>query len=102
MSTATLGLAVTGLGSIAQSSILPAFAHCKKGKLVAVVGRDMKKASQLARKFKASSCYHSDEYDACLANPDVSAVYIATPQSEHSHLTILAARAGKHVLCEKP
>lgn len=102
MSTAKVGFAVTGLGSIAQSSILPAFAHCKKGKLVAVVGRDMKKASQLARKFKASSCYHSDEYDACLANPDVSAVYIATPQSEHSHLTILAARAGKHVLCEKP
>ena len=56
----------------------------------------------MARKFGADSAYDSDEYDACLTNPNVSAVYIATPQGEHEALTTRAADAGKHVLCEKP
>ena len=102
MATTKVGFAVVGLGSIAQSSVLPAFANCKKAKLAALVGRDMAKTSELARKFEANSYYHSNDFAACLANPDVAAVYIATPQGEHSHLTIQAAKAGKHVLCEKP
>jgi len=97
-----VGFAVVGLGSIAQSSVLPAFAHSKKARLVAVVSRDRKKAFRLARTFKASAVYAQEEYAACLANPDVDAVYIATPQGEHAGLTVQAARAGKHVLCEKP
>jgi predicted dehydrogenase len=96
------GFAVIGLGSIAQTSVLPAFAKCKHAKLVAVVGRDAKKTSRLARKFKADSQYHGDDFAACLANPEVSAVYIAAPQGEHERLTIQSAEAGKHVLCEKP
>jgi predicted dehydrogenase len=97
-----IGFAIVGLGSIAQSSVLPAFANCKQAKLIALVGRDQQKASQLARKCNAPFSYSSDEFAACLANREVSAVYIATPQGEHAHLTISAARAGKHVLCEKP
>jgi predicted dehydrogenase len=91
-----------GLGSIAQSSVLPAFAKCKRAKLVALVSRDKKKAKRLARKFKVDSAYGQDEYAACLANPEVSAVYVATPQGEHEALTVRTAEAGKHVLCEKP
>jgi predicted dehydrogenase len=102
MATTKVGFAVVGLGCIAQTSVLPAFANCKGAKLVAVVGRDMKKASQLARTFEASSYYHSDEFAICLANPEVSAVYIATPPGEHAQLTVQAAKAGKPVLCEKP
>lgn len=97
-----VGFAVVGLGAIAQGYVLPAFAKCKNARLVAVVGRDNKKNAQLARKFKAAIHYHSDDFAACLANPEVSAVYIATQPSEHAGLTILAAEAGKHVLCEKP
>jgi predicted dehydrogenase len=97
-----VGFAVVGLGSIAQSSILPAFDNCRKATLVALVGRDATKTSQLAKKFHVRSKYQSDEYAACLRNPEVSAVYIATPQGQHAHLTIQAAEAGKHVLCEKP
>jgi predicted dehydrogenase len=97
-----IGFAVVGLGSIAQSSVLPAFANCKHAKLVALVGRDPEKTGQLARKFKAESCYQSAEFSACLSDPGISAVYLATPQGEHQHLTIAAAKAGKHVLCEKP
>ncbi|MFY9904689.1 MAG: Gfo/Idh/MocA family oxidoreductase [Terriglobales bacterium] len=97
-----VGFAVVGLGSIAQSSVLPAFENCRRAKLIALVGRDSTKTSQLAKKFSVCSKYESDEYATCLKNPEVAAVYIATPQSEHAHLTIQAAEAGKHVLCEKP
>jgi len=97
-----IGFAVVGLGSIAQSSVLPAFANCKKAKLIALVSRDKKKATLLARKFGARKAYGYNEYAACLSNPDVSAIYIATPQGEHEALTVNAAAAGKHVLCEKP
>lgn len=97
-----VGFAVVGLGSIAQSSVLPAFAHSKRATLVALVSRDKKKAEKLARKYKADSVYCNDEYAACLANPDVSATYIAMPQGEHEIFTVKAAEAGKHVLCEKP
>jgi predicted dehydrogenase len=97
-----VGFAVVGLGGIAQSAVLPAFARCKKASLVALVSRDKNKAARLARKFQAPNYYGTTEYGACLANPRVSAVYIATPQGEHLEFTVRAAEAGKHVLCEKP
>ncbi len=97
-----VGFAVVGLGSIAQSSVLPAFARAKSAKLVALVSRDQKKAARLARTYKGVASYSQKDYAACLANPAVDAIYIATPQGEHAALTIQAARAGKHVLCEKP
>ena len=43
-----------------------------------------------------------DDYDLMLANPEVEAVFIATPNSLHAQQVIAAARAGKHVLCDKP
>ena len=97
-----VGFAVVGLGNIARSSVLPAFANCKKAQLVALVGRDKLKAAQLAQEFKVRAHYHSEEYATCLTNPEVSAVYIATPNADHAALAIRAAQAGKHVLCEKP
>jgi len=97
-----VGFAVIGLGNIAQSSVLPAFARCKRAKLAALVSRDRKKAAKLARLYKAPKSYSNEEYAACLANPEVAAVYIATPQGEHLEFTVHAAEAGKHVLCEKP
>jgi predicted dehydrogenase len=97
-----VGFAVVGLGTIAQGAVLPAFRHAKKAKLVALVGRDKEKAEKLARKYKAQAAYGAEELGACLENPEVDAVYLATPQSEHLSATIAAARAGKHVLCEKP
>jgi glucose-fructose oxidoreductase len=97
-----IGFAVVGLGAIAQSSVLPAFRHAKRAKLMALVGRDKWKAEKLAGKYKAQEAYGAEEFGACLENPAVDAVYLATPQSEHWSATIAAARAGKHVLCEKP
>jgi predicted dehydrogenase len=97
-----VGFAVLGLGKIAEGSVLPAFRNCKKAKLVAVISRDRKKAARFARKFKATAYYQNQEFDACLKNPAISAVFIATPNGEHAEFAIRAANAGKHVLCEKP
>jgi predicted dehydrogenase len=97
-----VGFAVVGLGAIAQGAVLPAFRHAKKAKLVALVGRDRGKAEKLARVYKAQAAYSAEEFAACLENPEVDAVYLATPQSEHLSATVAAARAGKHVLSEKP
>jgi predicted dehydrogenase len=96
-----IGFAVVGLGSIAKSSVLPAFAHCKNARLVAVVGREENDARTIARPFGVPA-YGSKNFADCLKNPQISAVYIATPQNDHANLTAAAARAGKHVLCEKP
>lgn len=97
-----VGFTVLGLGAIAQGAVLPAFRHAKKAKLVALLSRDKRKAEKLARKFGAEAAYSADEFGACLENPEVDAVYLATPQGEHLSATIAGARAGKHVLCEKP
>src|SRR5580704_5845788 len=97
-----VGFAVVGLGAIAQGSVLPAFANCKRARLVALVGSDDKKTARLAREFRAKDHYHSDRYAECLADPEISAVYIATPPGVHAGWTIQAAQAGKNVLCEKP
>lgn len=97
-----VGFAVVGLGNIAQTAVLPAFHHSRRARLVALVSGDEKKATRLARQFGAGSAYSYEEYAACLTNPDVSAVYIATPQGQHEPFALQAAAAGKHVLCEKP
>jgi predicted dehydrogenase len=98
----TVGFAVVGLGAIARGAVLPAFRHAKRARLVALVSRDVRQAEKLARKFRAQAAYGAEDFRACLENPAVDAVYLATPQSEHWSATIAAARAGKHVLCEKP
>jgi len=97
-----VGYAVVGLGAISQQAVLPAFAHSKNARLIAVVSGDKAKAKQLAEQFRATNHYTYDEYAGCLKNPEVEAVYVATPPGAHEKYTVQAARAKKHVLCEKP
>jgi predicted dehydrogenase len=97
-----IGFAVVGLGNIARSSVIPAFGNCKKAKLIAFVGRDQRATEELAGEYGVSAAYHARQFANCLAHPAVDAVYIATPQASHLHYTTMAAKAGKHVLCEKP
>lgn len=97
-----VGYAVIGLGRFAQRAILPGFSHSKKAKLVALVSSDRSKAKRLARKFHADTIYTYEELPACLGNPEVEAVYIATNNGSHAQYAIQAANAGRHVLCEKP
>ena len=97
-----IGFAVVGLGSISQVAVLPAFAHSKKAELVSVVSGRKEKAWKLALQFNASQAFTYGEYAECLENPHVEAVYIATPPGEHEKYAVQAAKAGKHVISEKP
>ncbi len=77
-----------------------ALKYTKTGKLLAVASRARASASNFAEEFKIPLAYGS--YQALLDDPEVEAVYIATPHPYHAEWSIRAARAGKHVLCEKP
>ncbi len=93
--------AVVGLGHIAQVAVLPAFAHARRNsRLVALVSDDPAKRKAVSRKYQLDRTYSYDDYDACLEQVD--AVCIALPNSLHAEHTVRAARAGVHVLCEKP
>lgn len=93
--------AVVGLGHIAQVAVLPAFKHAgRNSRLVALVTDDRQKARRLGARYGVESVYDYTEFDDCLASVD--AVYIALPNSMHEEYTIRAAKAGVHVLCEKP
>jgi glucose-fructose oxidoreductase len=90
-----------GLGHIAQVAVLPGFAHARRNsELVAIVSGDRTKRRELAERYRLDHAFTYDEFDECLTKVD--AVYIALPNSMHAEYTIQAARAGVHVLCEKP
>lgn len=97
-----VGYAVIGLSSIAERAVLPAFRRSKKSRVVALVSHDLKRAQELGKKFGVKNWYSYEEYDRCLSQPDVDAVFIASVNGVHAEQTIRAATAGKHVLCEKP
>lgn len=94
------GWGLVGTGRIADDRILPGINALACNKLIAVVSRDRARADAFARKFGAQHAYTS--YDDMLRNPDVTVVAIHTPNSQHAAQAIAAARAGKHVFCDKP
>ncbi|HYF49186.1 MAG TPA: Gfo/Idh/MocA family oxidoreductase, partial [Planctomycetota bacterium] len=93
-----LRLGVIGAGGIALRKAIPAIAQCSNCEVVAVMNPS--KSDEIARQFDIAKAY-SKEADL-LADPNVAAVYIASPVNVHAAQIIAAARAGKHVLCEKP
>jgi predicted dehydrogenase len=70
------------------------------GAVVAVASRASERAEAFARRFDIPRAFGS--YEALADDPDVDAVYVATPHSRHAADTVLFLSAGKHVLCEKP
>src|SRR3990172_4801086 len=100
MTTAINGWGLIGTGDIADDRILPGINAFASNKLIAVVSRDQARADAFARKFGARHAYTS--YDDMLRNPAVTVVAIETPNALHAEQAIAAARAGKHVFCDKP
>jgi predicted dehydrogenase len=94
---------VLGLGHIAQVAVLPAFAHASQNsELAALVSDDPEKLERLGRRYKVKRRYSYEEFEECLRSGEIDAVYIALPNHLHREYTERAARAGIHVLCEKP
>lgn len=95
--------AVVGLGHIAQVAVLPAFAHAgQNSQLSALVSDDPEKLEKLGQRYKVKARYTYDQFEECLESGGVDAVYIALPNHLHREYSERAARAGVHVLCEKP
>src|SRR5438105_12246651 len=95
-----VGFAVIGLGHIAQTAVLPAFAHARNAKLIALVSSDLEKRRKLSKRYRCDA-YAIDDLDEVLDRPDVDAVYVAEPNDKHAEFTVRCAREGVHVLCEK-
>lgn len=99
-----LGFAIVGLGHLTLEEIMPAFAECKLAKPTALVSGDSAKANQVAQQYgiKPQNIYSYQTYDNLRSNPDVDVIYIVLPNSMHLEYTVRGAKAGKHILCEKP
>jgi glucose-fructose oxidoreductase len=94
--------AVVGIGSIAQEAVLPAFQHAQNSELAALVSGDQAKREKLGKQYGLSRTYTYEQFGECLASGNVDAVYIALPNHLHRQYAEAAARAGVHILCEKP
>ncbi len=80
--------------------LIPPLRVSPGNRLVAVASRDLARGEAYARQWEIGRVHGS--YEALLADPQIDAVYIPLPNHLHAEWTIKAARAGKHVLCEKP
>lgn len=99
MTTRKLRWGILSTGKIAHT-FARSLAVSESGELTAVASRTLDSAAAFATEFGISRAHGS--YEALLADPEVEVVYIATPHPWHAHWSIAAARAKKHVLCEKP
>ncbi|MEH3123253.1 MAG: Gfo/Idh/MocA family oxidoreductase [Sphingomonas phyllosphaerae] len=99
-----LGYAIVGLGGYGLGRIIPEFKNCAHSRLAAVVSGDPAKAKKVAAEYGLSdkAIYSYANFDSIRDNPDVDIVYVCLPNSMHAEYTIRAAKAGKHVMCEKP
>lgn len=89
-----------GCGDISRKRVAPALRDLENCDLVAVNRARSELAGEFAREFGARRWHH--DWRQLVADDEVEAVYVATPVNQHAEQTIAAARAGKHVLCEKP
>lgn len=91
---------ILGCGRIVERGMLPGLSESSAGRLYAIASERPGVAAEWAERHQSDVGY--DSYDGLLADPQVQAVYVPSRGSEHHRVVIAAARAGKHVLCEKP
>jgi len=99
-----LGFALVGLGNLSTNQIAPALKKTKHCRLAAVVTGTPAQAEKWKAQYNIPdrSIYDYDNMERVADNPDIDVVYVVTPNALHAEHTIKAAKAGKHVLCEKP
>jgi predicted dehydrogenase len=94
---------VVGLGHIAQVAVLPAFENARENsELRALFSSDRAKLDEVGRRHDVAIRASYEEFDQVCSSGEIDAVYIALPNHLHRDYTERAARAGVHVLCEKP
>src|SRR5919109_2523333 len=91
---------ILSTANIATEKVIPGMLKARRCEVVAIGSRDPARAREVGERLAIPRVHGS--YEALLADPEVDAVYIPLPNHLHREWTIAAARAGKHVLCEKP
>lgn len=99
-----LGVALLGLGGYSAGQLAPALQETTRCRLAAVVTGTPSKAERWQKKYDlpSSSLYSYTTFDRIADNPEVDIVYVVTPNALHRDFVVRAAKAGKHVICEKP
>jgi len=95
-------MAVIGQGHFAQAAVLPAIEQLQDVELTALVSGNEHKLDELGARYGVKTLTDYDGLDKLLASGQVDAVYIAVPNDMHAEMTLIAARNGIHVMCEKP
>jgi len=99
-----LDFALVGLGSLATNQIAPGLQKTKYCRLAGLVSGTPEKRKKWAAQYNVpeKNIYTYETFDQIKDNPDIDVVYVVLPNAMHGEYTIRAAKAGKHVLCEKP
>ncbi|MEL6671235.1 MAG: Gfo/Idh/MocA family oxidoreductase [Bacteroidota bacterium] len=99
-----LGIALVGLGNYSRGKLGPALRETKRCYLAGIVTGTPEKATQWQAEYGISPkhTYSYDNFDEIANDPDIDVIYIVLPNAMHAAYTIRAAKAGKHVICEKP
>jgi glucose-fructose oxidoreductase len=99
-----LGIALVGLGYYSTDLLAPALQTTEKCYLAGIVTGSPEKAEKWKQKYNIpdKNIYNYQNFDSIANNPDIDIVYVVLPPSMHKEYTIRAAKAGKHVFCEKP
>lgn len=91
---------ILSTADIALVKVIPGLRRSPRSEVVAIASREAPRATAVAEQLGIPRAFGS--YEALLADAEIDAVYIPLPNHRHAEWTIAAARAGKHVLCEKP
>ena len=99
-----LGVALVGLGYYSTDLLAPALQLTKNCHLAGIVTGTPEKAEKWKEKYKIpdKNIYNYQTFDQIANNPDIDVVYVVLPPSMHREYVVRAAKAGKHVWCEKP
>lgn len=100
----SLGVALVGLGSYSTYQLGPALLETQHCHLAGIVTGTPEKELKWAKQYQLSksSIYNYEDFDQIADNEEIDIVYVVLPNSMHAEFSIRAAKAGKHVICEKP
>lgn len=99
-----VGFALCGLGNLSTNQIAPALAKTQNCRLAGIITGTPAKAAQWQARYHIAerNTYHYETMHRIVDDPDIDVVYVVTPNALHLDYALIAAKAGKHVLCEKP